>query len=185
MLSVSGSRSAQNPALGCAFLSLKISSCARYEGGEIVVRWFMQGEGFMDEVQVLIEYNFLVFHEVELTRVDTDQFAGTDASSSIPELDNSPISLDMLFPVFFLKFNHSNHYHFIKYHVHQKLMKIGGFQITLLASDHSTLAHSSTRGPFSTPEFFFGLAGQMWADRCQKVGFMPQLIKQGPPDPDL
>eukprot|EP00983_Pelagomonas_calceolata_P005644 185187-Pelagomonas_calceolata.AAC.2 len=73
---------------------------------------------------------------------------------NIPELDNFPILLDMLFPGFFLKFNHANHYYSIKYHVHQMLMKIDGPQITLLASDHLTMAHSSTSGPFFTPGFF-------------------------------
>eukprot|EP00983_Pelagomonas_calceolata_P001137 39563-Pelagomonas_calceolata.AAC.1 len=50
-----------------------------YEGGEVVGRWFMQGAGFMDVVQVLIEHDFLVFHEVELTRVDTYRLAGAHA----------------------------------------------------------------------------------------------------------
>eukprot|EP00967_Tisochrysis_lutea_P025684 scaffold29666_cov15-Tisochrysis_lutea.AAC.1 len=52
---------------------------ASYEGGEVVGSWFTQGEGFMDEVQVLIEHIFFMFHEVELTRVDIGQLAGAHA----------------------------------------------------------------------------------------------------------
>eukprot|EP00983_Pelagomonas_calceolata_P034499 1081402-Pelagomonas_calceolata.AAC.3 len=54
--------------------------------------------------------------------------------------------------------SHANHHYSIEFHVHQKLVKIRGPQITLLASDHPMVreihasAHRSHCGPLTPPQ---------------------------------
>ena len=56
------------------------------------------------------------------------------------------------FLIFFPSCNHVNLNIVKKDHVHQKMVKIGWPQITILASDHLKWAHSSALGPLFIPK---------------------------------
>ena len=78
------------------------------------------------------------------------------------------------FLVFFPTCSHVNLKFVNKDYVHQKMVKIGWPQITLLASDHLKCAHSSAMGPFFIPKTRY-----LWLPNTMRPSCMSQNRIQG------